>query len=64
MKIQHFNDFLALVALGMVSILLGFLAWKETEMRTEILVLLGPWGTLVLQYYFRRQPPNGTTPPS
>lgn len=61
---KNVNDLLALVILFMIAVFLGILAWLEPSLRTEILVLLGPWGTLVIQYYFRRAPPtNGGSAP-
>jgi hypothetical protein len=61
---KRINDLLALVILGMIALFLGVLAWLEPSLRTEILVLLGPWGTLVIQFYFRKAPPpaGGSTP--
>ena len=53
---KTFNDRLALVLLGLVGAMLFFLAIKEPGLRDKILTLLGPWGTLVVQYYFRKRP--------
>ena len=56
---KTFNDRLALVVLGLIGLLLGFLVWREPGLRRDVLILLGPWGTIVIQYYFRKQPPAG-----
>ena len=60
---RTFNDRLALVILGMIGAFLGYFAWKDPSLRRDILILLGPWGTMVLIFYFRRrEPENGISP--
>lgn len=52
---KSFNDRLALIILGLIGAVLGILAWKEPAMRRDILTLLGPWGTMVIMFYFRKK---------
>ena len=57
-----YNDRLAFVILMMLAAVLGIFAWLEPAMRRDIFILMGPWGTIVIQYYFRRAPPETTKP--
>lgn len=52
---KQFNDRLALVTLLVISAILSYLVYAEASMRDKVLILLGPWGTMVLQYYFRKK---------
>ena len=58
---KTFNDRLALVVLGMVGLFLGFFSWKDPALRRDILILLGPWGTILIMFYFRRREPESGT---
>lgn len=54
---KSFNDRLALALLGLLGAMLFYLAVREPGLRDKILTLLGAWGTLLVQFYFRKAPP-------
>ena len=55
---KTFNDRLALVLLVAILVLLGATAATEFHLPDIVLGAFISWGTLVLQYYFRKQPPE------
>jgi len=59
--LKNTNDLIAIVFLTVLGLILALMAWLEPEMRREVLLLMGPWGTMVLQFYFRKSPPAGGT---
>ena len=59
MRRKNFNDSLALVLMGLLGAMLLYLLVRAPELRDKILILISSWGTLLVQYYFRKQPPQG-----
>ena len=60
----HFNDRIALLLLILIPALWILDGFDKVHLGAEVTgALIATW-TLVIQYYFRRQPPNEGTPPS
>lgn len=55
---HNFNDSLALVVLLILGGILYYLARYVPDLRREVFIAIIPWGTIVIQYYFRKQPPE------
>ena len=56
---QNFNDRLALLVLVLIPLLWVFQGLSWVKLAPEVTgALIATW-TLVIQYYFRRAPPNG-----
>ena len=63
---KNFNDRLALFVMALLGALLFYLVITAPQLRDKVLTLIGPWGTFVLMYYFRKkeQGPPPAAPPS
>ena len=59
---KTFNDRLALALVALLGGMLFFLAVKEPGLRDKILTLIGPWGTIIVMFYFRKKE-AGSEPP-
>ncbi len=55
---KNFNDRLALIALGTLLGVLSITGWADYHLPDIVLGAFISWGTLVVQYYFRKQPPE------
>lgn len=52
---QTWNDTLGLLILFILGVIMLVLVILQPDMRQEVFVLVGPWGTLVIQFYFRKK---------